>query len=126
MENFNRFKPVFARFPFMFNGEKYEPGDLFEAQPHIVQRMWFARKLTHIGEVTTDEVTTDEVTTDEVTTDEVTTDEVSAVSLEHTGAGWYNVLMHGAVINPEKIKGKQRAVDWAVETLGVTAEDIEA
>lgn len=118
MENFNRFKPVFARFPFMFNGEKYEPGDLFEAQPHIVQRMWFARKLTHVGEVKDESPKTVDTTP--------AADEVSAVSLEHTGAGWYNVLMHGAVMNPEKIKGKQKAVDWAVETLGVTADDIEA
>ena len=107
MENFNRTKPVFARFPFTFNGEQYEPGDKFEAPAHIIQRMWFARKLTHVGQ-----------------SDEVKADEVKAVTLDHTGAGWYNILMHGAVMNEEKIKGKQNAIEWAVENLGVTADDI--
>ena len=129
---FNKSKPVYARVVFTFAGEQYEPGDLFEAAPHVVQRMWFARRLTHVGqtdevktdEVKTDEVKTDEVKTDEVKTDEVKTDEVSAVTLGHKGAGWYDVLMHGAVMNPEKIKGKQKAIDWAVENLGVTADGI--
>ncbi len=125
MENFNRSKPVYARFSFTFNGEQYEPGDKFEAPAHIVQRMWFARKLTHVGQ--TDEVKTDEVKTDEVKDESPKTTDVApaekAVSLDHTGAGWYNILMHGAVMNPEKIKGKQKAIDWAVENLGVTEDE---
>lgn len=102
---FNKSKPVYARVLFTFAGEQYEPGDLFEAAPHIVQRMWFARRLTHGIEVKTQ------------------TDEVSTVTLDHKGAGWYDVLMHGAVMNPEKIKGKQKAIDWAVENLGVSADE---
>lgn len=105
MENFNRFNPVFARTKFTFAGEVYQPGDAFEAQPHIVQRMWFARKLTHVK------------------TDELKTDD-PIVTLDHKGAGWYEVLMHGAVVSTEKIKGKQNAIDWAVNTLGVNADDI--
>ncbi len=113
MENFNRSKPVYARFPFTFNGEQYAPGDLFEAAPHIVQRMWFARKLTHVNGVK-----------DEQQEKTAADEDQKAVSLDHTGAGWYNILMHGAVMNPEKIKGKPKAIDWAVENLGVTEDDI--
>lgn len=105
MENFNRFNPVFARTAFTFAGEDYHPGDAFEAQPHIIQRMWFARKLTHVK------------------TDDLKTDDL-IVTLDHKGAGWYEVLMHGAVVSTEKIKGKQNAIDWAVNTLGVNADDI--
>lgn len=112
MENFNRFNPVFARTKFTFAGEDYHPGDAFEAQPHIVQRMWFARKLTHVK-------------TDDVKPDGPKPDD-PIVTLDHKGAGWYEVLMHGAVVSTEKIKGKQNAIDWAVNTLGVNADDIGA
>lgn len=110
MENFNRFNPVFARTAFTFAGEDYHPGDAFEAPPHIVQRMWFARKLTHVK-------------TDDLKIDDLKTGD-PIVTLDHKGAGWYEVLMHGAVVSTEKIKGKQNAIDWAVNTLGVNANDI--
>lgn len=116
MENFNRSKPVFARFPFTFNGEEYAPGDKFEAAPHIIQRMWFARKLTHINGVKDEPQKTTDVNPG-------ADEDQKAVTLDHTGAGWYNILMHGAVMNPEKIKGKQKAIEWAVENLGVNEDE---
>lgn len=101
MSTFFRNKPVFARVAFTYAGVDYQPGDEFKAPPHKVQQMWFARKLTHDGAV----------------------DDAPLVTLEHKGAGWYNVLMSGAQMNTDKIKGKDAAIEWAVTNLGVT-EDV--
>ncbi len=101
MSTFFRNKPVFARVAFTYAGVEYQPGDEFKAPAHKVQQMWFARKLTHDGGV----------------------DDATLVTLEHKGAGWYNVLMSGAQMNTDKIKGKDAAIEWAVTNLGVT-EDV--
>lgn len=102
MSTFFRNKPVFARVAFTYAGVEYQPGDEFKAQAHKVQQMWFARKLTHDAPVV---------------------DDTPLVTLEHKGAGWYNVLMSGAQMNTDKIKGKDAAIEWAVTNLGVT-EDV--
>lgn len=101
MSNFFHTRPVFARVSFTYNGVHYLPGDAFSAPKHKVQQLWFARKLTHDGGV----------------------DDAPLVTLEHKGAGWYNVLMSGAQMNTDKIKGKDAAIEWAVTNLGVT-EDV--
>lgn len=101
MSTFFRNKHVFARVAFTYAGVEYQPGDEFKAPAHKVQQMWFARKLTHDGGV----------------------DDAPLVTLEHKGAGWYNVLMSGAQMNTDKIKGKDAAIEWAVTNLGVT-EDV--
>lgn len=101
MSTFFRNKPVFARVAFTYAGIEYQPGDEFKAPANKVQQMWFARKLTH----------------------DVAVDDAPLVTLEHKGAGWYNVLMSGAQMNTDKIKGKDAAIEWAVTNLGVT-EDV--
>lgn len=105
MSNFFHTKPVFARVSFTYNGVHYLPGDLFSAPKHKVQQLWFARKLTHDGVAAVDDA--------------------PLVTLEHKGAGWYNVLMSGAQMNTEKIKGKEAAMLWAMANLGVTVDAIE-
>lgn len=112
MSTFFRNKPVFARVAFTYAGVEYQPGDEFKAPAHKVQQMWFARKLTH---------TQPEVS--EPTTEPEQTVQSPVVTLEHKGAGWYNVLMSGAQMNTDKIKGKDAAIEWAVTNLGVT-EDV--
>lgn len=102
MSTFFRNKPVFARVAFTHAGVDYQPGDEFKAPAHKVQQMWFARKLMHDAPVV---------------------DDAPLVTLEHKGAGWYNVLMSGAQMNTDKIKGKDAAIEWAVTNLGVT-EDV--
>jgi hypothetical protein len=102
MSTFFRNKSVFARVAFTYAGVEYQPGDEFKAPAHKVQQMWFARKLTHYAPVV---------------------DDAPLVTLEHKGAGWYNVLMSGAQMNTDKIKGKDAAIEWAVTNLGVT-EDV--
>lgn len=104
MSTFFRDKPVFARVAFTYAGVDYQPGDAFTAPKHKVQQMWFARKLTHKQP------------------DVETMPPV--VTLEHVGAGWYNVQMAGATVNPEKIKSRPAAIDWAVTNLGVTVDQI--
>lgn len=101
MSTFFRNKPVFSRVAFTYAGVDYQPGDEFKAPAHKVHQMWFARKLMHDGVV----------------------DDAPLVTLEHKGAGWYNVLMSGAQMNTDKIKGKDAAIEWAVTNLGVT-EDV--
>lgn len=103
MSTFFRNKPVFARVAFTYAGVEYQPGDEFKAPAHKVQQMWFARKLTHNAPAVVDDA--------------------PLVTLEHKGAGWYNVLMSGAQMNTDKIKGKDAAIEWAVTNLGVT-EDV--
>lgn len=102
MSTFFRNKPVFARVAFTYAGVEYQPGDEFKAPAHKVQQMWFARKLTHDAPVV---------------------DDAPLVTLEHKGAGWYNVLMSGAQMNTDKIKGKDAAIEWTVTNLGVS-EDV--
>ena len=106
MSTFFRNKPVFARVAFTYAGVEYQPGDEFKAPAHKVQQMWFARKLTHDGVV-------------------AVVDDAPLVTLEHKVAGWYNVLMSGAQMNTDKIKGKDAAIEWAVTNLGVTVDAIE-
>lgn len=109
MSTFFRDKPVFARVAFTYAGVDYQPGDLFTAPAHKIQQMWFARKLTHkkpeVSEPVVETVP-------------------PVVTLEHVGAGWYNIQMAGATVNPEKIKSRPAAIDWAVTNLGVTVEQI--
>lgn len=100
MENYYRGKDVYVRFAFVYAGKQYQPGDPFIAPRHKIEQLWFARKLTHVGAQATTTVAT----------------------LEHLGAGWYNVLLSGTVVNPEKIKSKQAAIEWAATNLGVTVE----
>lgn len=107
MSTFFRNKPVFARVAFTYAGVEYQPGDEFKAPAHKVQQMWFARKLTHDGVA--------------AVVDDAPV--LPTVTLEHKGAGWYNVLMSGAQMNTDKIKGKDAAIEWAVTNLGVT-EDV--
>lgn len=110
MSTFFRNKPVFARVAFTYAGVEYHPGDEFKAPTHKVQQMWFARKLTHDGVAA-------------AVDDAPVVDDLPTVTLEHKGAGWYNVLMSGAQMNTDKIKGKDAAIEWAVTNLGVT-EDV--
>lgn len=112
MSTFFRNKPVFARVAFTYAGVEYQPGDEFKAPAHKVQQMWFARKLTHDGVAATVD-------------DAPAADDAPLVTLEHKGAGWYNVLMSGAQMNTDKIKGKDAAIEWAVTNLGVTVDAIE-
>lgn len=109
MSTFFRNKPVFARVAFIYAGVEYQPGDEFKAPAHKVQQMWFARKLTHDGVAPIID----------------NAPVVPTVTLEHKGAGWYNVLMSGAQMNTDKIKGKDAAIEWAVTNLGVTVDAIE-
>lgn len=41
--------------------------------------------------------------------------DTSGVTYEHTGAGWYNVLVDGIQANDAKIKGREAAEEWAKE-----------
>jgi len=113
MSTFFRNKPVFARVAFTYAGVEYQPGDEFKAPAHKVQQMWFARKLTHGMEAKTESQKKSDA------------DDAPLVTLEHKGAGWYNVLMSGAQMNTDKIKGKDAAIEWAVTNLGVTVDAIE-
>jgi len=104
MSLFFRNKPVFAKVPFVYAGVKYEIGDVFEAPHHKIEQLWFARKLTHEG---------------------VSKVASPNVTLESAGKGFYHVLLTGAQMTMEPIKGKQAAKQWAVDNLGVTDDQIE-
>jgi len=104
MSLFFKNKPVFAKVPFVFAGKQYEPGDSFEALPHLIDRMWFARKLTHDGVKTVTPI----------------------VSIVAAGKGLYHVHLSGAQMTGDAVKGKAAAKQWAIDNLGVTDDQIEA
>jgi len=102
IEKFYKDKPVYARTHFTYNGTEYAPGDKFEQSDYHTRRMWVAYRLTH------------------KTTEQRIS---SGVQIENMGAGWYNIEIAGVTMNPEKIRGKDAAIEWAVENLGVSKDE---
>lgn len=48
----------------------------------------------------------------------------TAAKLDHTGAGWYNIVVDGlGAVNDAKIKGREAALQWAAENNYLLAVD---
>ena len=131
-ENLDYSKPLYALQAFTYNGKTYAPGEPFPWQrlalgKHIVARLWNGRKIRHtLPETLATQLPTDPppVKTQEAVTPAATQlpttppppQSATIAALEHTGAGWYNIVVDGlGAVNDAKIKGRDAARKWAAE-----------
>lgn len=98
-----------------YMGQEYKAGDSIpdEMTTSMRQRLLGARKLVVASDAKP-------VVVDEKKPQEQLP-KTQAYELEHTGGGYYNVLVGGVALNgEEKIQGKDNAEEWAKKTLGIT------
>lgn len=121
-------KPLFALSAFTYNGKRYQPGEPFNwrtvaCSVRDVAALHNARRVRH---TLPDSVKpASQLPTDPPPKREPPA-QVQAATLEHTGAGWYNVVVDGlGPINESKLKGKESAAEWAAEQGYTIAEPSE-
>lgn len=128
-ENLDYSKPLYALQEFTFNGKRYAKGDEFPWQrlatsKHKVAQMWNGRKIRHTlqGDAQLAPAAT-QLPKDPPPVKPLDTPTVTA-TLEHTGAGWFNVVVEGlGAVNDAKIKGREAALQWATENNYALAVD---